>query len=183
MKLITAKKNENIAEYILLMWQTEDLVRAYNFDINKIRDTVISSNIKNPEEKKDAVAWYEDIIQKMIFHNIRERGHLPENNESLMELSYVHNLLMNAINDVKYKQIFERALPDINEYQKVSRSEGINIIEACFNALYTKWMLKLKGEKLSDSTEKALSSCRNVVVYLARTYHKIQKGELNFHNN
>ena len=27
------KKNENIAEYILYMWQIEDLIRAYNLNI------------------------------------------------------------------------------------------------------------------------------------------------------
>ena len=28
------KRRENIAEYVLYMWQLEDLIRAYNFDID-----------------------------------------------------------------------------------------------------------------------------------------------------
>jgi len=30
------KKKENIAKYILYMWQIEDVIRAYNFDIESI---------------------------------------------------------------------------------------------------------------------------------------------------
>lgn len=41
--MITAsiKKRENIAEYLLYMWQIEDLIRANNLDIDKIQSTII----------------------------------------------------------------------------------------------------------------------------------------------
>ena len=32
-------KKQNIAEYLLYMWQVEDLIRANNFDMEKIRET------------------------------------------------------------------------------------------------------------------------------------------------
>ncbi|WP_347164130.1 DUF4924 family protein, partial [Parabacteroides merdae] len=31
------KRKENIAEYLLYMWQVEDLIRANNFDMDSIR--------------------------------------------------------------------------------------------------------------------------------------------------
>ncbi|MDE6294965.1 MAG: DUF4924 family protein, partial [Muribaculaceae bacterium] len=30
------KKRENIAEYLLYMWQIEDLIRSYNLDMDRI---------------------------------------------------------------------------------------------------------------------------------------------------
>ena len=36
------KRKENIAEYLLYMWQVEDLIRANQFDIDSIRRNVIA---------------------------------------------------------------------------------------------------------------------------------------------
>ena len=36
------KRKENIAEYLLYMWQVEDLIRANKFDMDSIRRTVIA---------------------------------------------------------------------------------------------------------------------------------------------
>ena len=35
------KRKENIAEYLLYMWQIEDIIRANNLDIESIRKNVI----------------------------------------------------------------------------------------------------------------------------------------------
>ena len=36
------KRKENIAEYLLYMWQVEDLIRANKFDMDSINRTVIA---------------------------------------------------------------------------------------------------------------------------------------------
>lgn len=179
MKIAKEKKETNIAEYILFMWQTEDIVRAMKFDLQKITELLIRPQFDDPQEKKEAVMWYEDIIHKMNRHNILETGHLPEVNEVMMEVAYVHNLLMNILNDVKYKQIFEKSYPVIKDYQKVSKSDGANPIESCFHGLYAKMLLRLKGEEITPDTEKAFEAFRKVLVYLTKSYHKMQSGDLN----
>ncbi|MBQ1485634.1 MAG: DUF4924 family protein, partial [Muribaculaceae bacterium] len=35
------KRQENIAEYLLYLWQVEDLLRACNLDIDKVEKAVI----------------------------------------------------------------------------------------------------------------------------------------------
>ena len=35
------KRKENMVEYLLYMWQVEDLIRANGLDIDKIRETLI----------------------------------------------------------------------------------------------------------------------------------------------
>ena len=43
------KRKENIAEYLLYMWQVEDLIRANKFDMDSINRTVIA-HYDQPEE-------------------------------------------------------------------------------------------------------------------------------------
>lgn len=45
-------KKQNIAEYLLYMWQVEDLIRANNFDMEKIRETIVNSYPVDEEHKK-----------------------------------------------------------------------------------------------------------------------------------
>ncbi|MDE6125714.1 MAG: DUF4924 family protein, partial [Muribaculaceae bacterium] len=43
MIIASKKRKENVAEYILYMWQIEDLIRANKLDIDLIRTNVIDS--------------------------------------------------------------------------------------------------------------------------------------------
>ena len=42
MLIAQQKRKENIVEYILYMWNVEDLIRANGLDMKKIDDAVIS---------------------------------------------------------------------------------------------------------------------------------------------
>ena len=41
MYIASQKRKENIAEYLLYMWQIEDLIRANGLDLDKIKSNVI----------------------------------------------------------------------------------------------------------------------------------------------
>ena len=41
MYIASQKRKENIAEYLLYMWQIEDLIRANNMDMNLIEKNII----------------------------------------------------------------------------------------------------------------------------------------------
>lgn len=41
MMVAQQKRKENMVEYLLYMWQVEDLIRANGLDIGKIRETLI----------------------------------------------------------------------------------------------------------------------------------------------
>ena len=41
MIIASQKRKENIAEYLLYMWQIEDIIRANKLDIDKIKESVI----------------------------------------------------------------------------------------------------------------------------------------------
>ena len=43
MIIASQKKKANIAEYLLYMWQIEDIIRAYGLDIDQIQKHIIDS--------------------------------------------------------------------------------------------------------------------------------------------
>jgi len=177
------KRNENIAEYILYMWQVEDMVRAMNLDISKVKEMIIDQAEVSESDRIASYQWYENIIAVMKRSQITQQGHLPEVREVLNELQYLHSTLINIIKDQKYLKIYEGALPMINEFREKSGANNPNDIEVCLNGLYRKLMLKLQHKELSKETEEAMEAFRKVIAELVMNYKKMQKGELSFHNN
>ena len=45
MLIAQQKLKENIAEYILYMYQIEDVIRAYNFDLERIMDEYVRQQL------------------------------------------------------------------------------------------------------------------------------------------
>jgi hypothetical protein len=55
MFIATQKKKENIAEYVLYMWQIEDIIRAYKFDIEAIKANIIAAFKLPQDQEKELV--------------------------------------------------------------------------------------------------------------------------------
>ena len=58
-------KNENICEYLLYMWQVEDLIRAFGLNIDLLNERIISSYPVSDVERKSLYEWYESLIEMM----------------------------------------------------------------------------------------------------------------------
>ena len=62
MDIAKAKRRENIAEYILYLWQLEDLLRALQFSPEAIFSTLIAPRKDIGEEQKHVfLLWYMDL--------------------------------------------------------------------------------------------------------------------------
>ncbi len=70
-----------MAEYLLYMWQIEDIIRAYRLDIDAIEKNIISQYQVDEETHKQIRDWWESLIKMMELENVRESGHLPINKE------------------------------------------------------------------------------------------------------
>ena len=68
------KRKENIAEYLLYMWQVEDLIRANNFDMDSIRRTVVDRYDQPDDIKEEIAKWYEELIEMMRSEGVMEKG-------------------------------------------------------------------------------------------------------------
>lgn len=73
------KRKENIAEYLLYMWQVEDLIRANNFDMDSIRRTVVDRYDQPGDVKEEIANWYEELIEMMRSEGVMKKGHIQLN--------------------------------------------------------------------------------------------------------
>ena len=80
-------KEKNIAEYLIYMWQIEDLIRANGCDMEKIKSTIIAPYPLTEEQKAELTQWYMDLIEMMRHEGIMEKGHL-QINKNIITLAY-----------------------------------------------------------------------------------------------
>jgi hypothetical protein len=177
------KKSENIAEYILYMYQIEDIIRSFQLDIVRIMNEFVVPQLPDMSLEPEYRAWYEGLIREMKSERITETGHLLQLKEVLVELSYLHNTLINVVNDEKYRSLVETATPHIEEFKEHSNLKDRNYVEISFQGLYMKLLLRLQRKEISRETEEAFDSMRNIVAYLSRAYHKMKGGDGQFWNN
>lgn len=177
------KKDENIAEYMLYMYQIEDVIRMYQFNVDRIIEEFVRPQLPDASFVEQYRQWYETLIGEMRSERIVESGHLMRLKEVLVELSYLHNTLLNVVNDEKYHTLFTAATPHIEEFREHSNLKDRNHIEICFHALYMKLLLRLQKKEISAETEESFDSMRVLLAYLSRAYHQMKGGSGQFWNN
>ncbi len=183
MRIAQQKFNENIAEYVLYMYQVEDVIRGFQFDIDRIMTEFVRPQLPDNSFIPSYKAWYEGLIADMKSERIMESGHRMALQEIMVELSYLHNSLISVLNDEKYKALYEVAIPYIDDLKAKSNLKEKNQIEICFHALYMKLLLKLQGKDISGETEEAFDAMRIVLAYLSRAYHQMKSGEGKYWEN
>ena len=179
--MITAsvKKKENIAEYLLYMWQIEDLIRANQLDIDTIQSTIINQ-YKDLSEKqqKEMRDWYESLIDMMRREGVVEKGHLQINKNVIIQLEDLHRQLLADNKFASYSAQFYHTLPIIVELRAKSGDNKSGEIETCFNALYGILLLRLQGKEISEETSQAIAQVSKFLSVLALYYKKDYENEL-----
>jgi hypothetical protein len=183
MLIAQQKLKENIAEYILYMYQIEDVIRAYQFDLDSILENYVKPQLPDNSFLSSYTKWYTDLINNMKSQKIEKSGHLHEINEVMIEISYLHTTLINIVKDEKYKTLFESSLPNIEDFKEKSNLKDKNPIEIAFHALYMKLLLRLQKKEISAESEEAFDTMRVLLAYIARAYNQMKNGSMDFVNN
>ncbi|HOS85398.1 MAG TPA: DUF4924 family protein [Bacteroidales bacterium] len=168
------KRKENIAEYILYMWQLEDVLRAYSFDIEKL-----VSQFSYPQHVlSDITQWYQELAHAMKNEGIETSGHLMQLKELVQDLSTLNIKLLQKKDEKEYYELFSDALPFISDIINKSDNAVKNEIDACFTGLYGYMLLKLQQKQISDETQAAMQTFSKLLARLSAKYHAYEKGEL-----
>lgn len=173
------KKRENIAEYLLYMWQIEDLIRAYGLDMDRIDAEIISryANLSD-DRRRELHDWYESLIDMMRREGVETKGHLQLNKNVIISLDDLHRRLLADDRFAAYSAEFYKTLPYIVELRAKAGEEKAGEIETCFNALYGILMLRLKGHEISKETQDAISQISRFMAMLSNYYKKDYNNEL-----
>ncbi len=179
MIIAQAKRKENMAEYLLYMWQVEDIIRAFNLDIDLIQANIIDRYGVDNETKAKIRDWYESLIKMMQLEDKKESGHLQINNNTIIRLTDLHLQLLDSHKFPRYEAIYYQTLPIIVELRaKTGSDEQTSEIETCFNALYGTLLLKLKGQEISPDTLLAVSQISQFLGTLSALYLKDEETPL-----
>jgi hypothetical protein len=171
-------RRNNISEYLLYMWQVEDLIRANGYDADILFDKVIKGCGRSVSEQKSWKDWYENLIEMMVSENKKERGHLQINENVLVMLTDLHTNLLNSKKIEEYRESYYKALPFIVEFRAKSGNVNNEELRDCFEFMYGVWMLRLQKKKISDSTEYAVKSISSFLSLLSVMYDRDKKGVL-----
>ena len=169
----------NIAEYILYMWQVEDLIRAYGCSITRLQKEYISLFNYSEEQKEDMLDWYGDLINMMNQEGKRTNGHLTINNIIVQDLKDLHNQLLQSSKFPFYNSEYYKVLPFIVELRNKG-DKDINEIETCLNALYGIMLLRLQKKEISQNTKHALQEITTFIGMLSDYYLKDKTEGLQF---
>lgn len=172
------KRKENIAEYLLYMWQVEDLIRANHFDIDSIRRTVISQYDQPDEVKEEIAAWYEELIEMMRSEGVMEKGHIQLNKNVIITLTDLHLRLLKSTKEMIYGAAYYKTLPYIVQLRAKSGGEELPELEICFNAIYGFLLLRMQGKPVSPETQEAIKQISSFLALLAEKYREDMNGEL-----
>ena len=178
MFIASEKRKTNIAEYLLYMWQVEDIIRANGLDIDRIRTNVIDRFDLEPQQRKQLTEWYESLIDMMRREGVEKSGHLQLNKNTLIQLIDLHLALLKDPRFPEYTAEFYRTLPFIVELRSKSGDAPAGEIETCFNALYGMLMLRLQGKEISPDTRAAITQISRFISLLARDFHLDEADKL-----
>ena len=165
-------KKKSIAEYLLYMWQVEDLIRANDLDLDKLEKNYISQFDVSDEEKASMKEWYGNIIEMMRSEGVKEKGHIQINKNIIILLTDLHLQLLKSPKYPYYSAAYYKALPLIVELRRKAGDDEKGELETCFEALYGLMMLRLQGKEVSGETLKAMTSISQFVGMLSDYYQR-----------
>lgn len=142
-------KKDNIAEYILYLWQIEDYLRAF-------------------PQQAEANQELQDLSNMMHQETILESGHLQLAKNALNELEDLHNDLLDQ--EATYRAAMIRLTPALNLLKVKTDRPTMSDVEACLILLYQIMLLRLKKSPISSETEEVQKQATQVLQYLSKTY-------------
>lgn len=143
-------KKENIAEYILYLWQMEDYLRAF------------------PEQAMCNTELME-LMEMMHQEGIMETGHLQLAQNALSELEDLHEELLQS--EAPYKAVILHLEPSLNLFKSKTDRPTMSHIEACLTFMYQVMMLRLQHVELSEGTEVVLKDVTQLLKWLSKVYY------------
>lgn len=146
-------KKDNIAEYILYLWQMEDYLRAF-------------------PQNAEATPELHELNEMMHREGILEGGHLALANNAMTELIDLHATLLNE--DAMYRAAIIRLQPSLNLLKAKTDHPTMSDIEACLVLLYQIMLLRLQKKEISPETASVQQQATQVLTFLSRTYHDDQ---------
>jgi uncharacterized protein YaaN involved in tellurite resistance len=125
-------RKANIAEYILYMWQIEDLLRACSFDPEKINQQLVARFKSDENASIEIAAWYNNLAVMMEKEHVQDKGHLQVITNLVNDLNEFHIKMLEVQKDQEYVRLYQSNQDAISEIFQRSGMDCKNEVEVCF---------------------------------------------------
>ena len=173
-------RTKSRAEYLLYMWQVEDLLRVYQLDIDRIKKEYLSQFKLEGPVLKETEEWYGHLCEMMRSEGVSEHGHLQINKNTLEDLQELHLQLLKSSKFPYYKEMYYKVLSYIVELRAKGVAQEDSELQICFDALYGILLLRLQHKEISPETEKARQDISAFLGQLSDYYNKNKQEPIDF---
>ena len=179
MLIALQKRKENIAEYILYLWQIEDILRAMQFSPEAIYTTLVDKVEGADEQQKENIFnWYMQIVELLRKEGKESKGHIDHTLHLVADLHNLHLQLMKLPVGEHYRITHARLAAELPRLRTILDNDEISDTELCFRALYAAMLYRIKGggERAIEDTLAVISPA---IAELAAMHGKVERGEIN----
>ncbi|MCQ2323789.1 MAG: DUF4924 family protein [Paludibacteraceae bacterium] len=143
-------KIDNIAEYILYLWQMEDYLRAF-------------------PEQANANTELMELLDMMHAEGIVQGGHLQLAQNALSELEDLHDELLNT--EAPYRAVMLHLQPSLVLLKAKTDRPTMSDVEACLVLLYQVMLLRLQKKEITPETQTVVNDATQLLRFLSKTYY------------
>ncbi|QZE13191.1 DUF4924 family protein [Halosquirtibacter laminarini] len=181
MYIAEKKKKENIAEYILYLFQIEDLIRSQKFSEDNIRKNIVNQYPVEDLEKEKILHWYLNFAEMMKREHIEESGHMQFVTNQMNDLFEFHTLIVKSNKYPEYHKTYMDIQSILVEIASKMGDQAINEIQVCFSFLYGVVLLKLQKKEISEDTYNVSKQVSSLLGKISLLYNKNQEEELDIY--
>jgi hypothetical protein len=170
------KRKENLVEYLMYMWQVEDVIRACRLNMEEIERRVIAQYDQPDGVKREIRRWYRELTEQMRSEGVTEKGHIRLNRQVVDLLTGLHRRLLRSPQETVYGSLYYRALPAIVQLRARSGGEEWSEMETCLTAIYGYLMLKMQRKEISPETVEGVRQINGLLTFLAARFREEEEG-------
>ncbi len=172
------KRKESIGEYLLYMFQIEDLLRACQLNPQLIEERLIAQYQTDENTKFEIRNWYLGLAELMEEERLHTKGHLNILKHLMTEVYDFHLYLLNNENHSDYQSIYRKNISIIESLKKNSDAIQKNEVELIINLIYSIFVTKLKNQDVPEPVQQSAIQISGLLAQLSRKFSEYEKGLL-----
>lgn len=170
------KRKENIVEYILYLFQIEDLIRAFQLNIANIEKQLVTQYQVDDKTRQEIAGWYKNLVSMMQKEAIQEKGHFQFLTNLINDLNEFHLKLMEVGINNEYTSEFQSVSGLITELNLKGNSVK-NDLQISLDGIYGFLLLKIQQKEITAETTEAIQRLSSWLSLLARLYKDFELGD------
>lgn len=171
------KVKNNVGEYLVYMYQIEDLIRACNFDKDKIESTLVKQYEADDTTRNEIRNWYYGLSDLMEEEQIQKNGHLSIIDNKVNEVNEFHQYLLVNTEHKDYQDAFIKTSAILEELKQKSKGNN-NDIKLIIDTIYGYYLLKLKKQDISKGTQDSIAQFSQFLALLSKKFKAYEKGDI-----